>query len=131
MLYGEDRERSGMLRISDRQIDALRAALDEGYVSQLIDYLKRAHPDRSRALGGSRLATLAERLVVEARRLGVEDGRVIARLATVALLVDADVLHRPEVKALFAFSGLGADLKADLLCDQIGGELAAAADPFT
>jgi hypothetical protein len=51
MLYGEDRERSGMLRITDRQIDALRAALDEAYVSQLVDYLKRAHPDRSRALG--------------------------------------------------------------------------------
>jgi hypothetical protein len=69
--------------------------------------------------------------VAEARRLGVEDARVIARLATVALLVDADVLRRPEVKALFAFSGLSADLKADLLCDQIAGELAAAADPFT
>src|SRR5208337_2593733 len=79
----------------------------------------KEHRVRSAALGASEVKALAKRVVTEARKLGVEQGRTIARLATAALLVDTDILSRPEVKSLFAFSGIDADLKADLLCDQI------------
>ena len=124
-LVYRSRVRSRMLTIRQEQIDALSAALNQTYARRLADYLRNAHPDRSRALDGSTIEAVAQRVAAEARRFGVEDGRAIARLATIALLVDADVLSRPEVKALFAFSGISADFKADLLCDQITDRLAA------
>src|SRR5947207_987563 len=114
-----------MLTISNRQMDALRTALDESYADRLADYLLRQHPERSATLGAPAVKALAKHVVTEARRLGMEQGRVIARLATVALLVDANIARRPEVETLFAFTGLDADLKADLLCEQIANRLRA------
>jgi hypothetical protein len=112
-----------MLTIWPEQIDALREAGNQTYIRQLADYLRKAHPDRSHAMDGSTVDALAERVGSEALRLGIVDGRAIARLATLALIVDADVLSRPEVKALFAFTGISANFKADLLCDLITDRL--------
>src|SRR5208337_4712696 len=91
-----------------------RRSRQSAALSGLAEYLLKEHRVRSAALGASEVKALAKRVVTEARKLGVEQGRTIARLATAALLVDTDILSRPEVKSLFAFSGIDADLKADL-----------------
>jgi hypothetical protein len=108
-----------MLTIRERQMDALRTNLEADYEARLAEYLLRQHPARSSELGASAVRSLTKRVVTEARRLGMTEGRVITRIATAALLVDPEILWRPEVKALFDFFGLDADLKADLLCDQV------------
>lgn len=108
-----------MLIIRERQMDALRTNLEADYDARLAEFLLRQHPARSNILGASTVRSLTKRVVTEARRLGMTEARVIARIATAALLVDPEILWRPEVKALFDFSGLDSDLKADLLCDQV------------